>query len=75
MNSKRPEKSLLVQFNRFFSGRFGVVVRASASQSVDMAFLSLVESYQKTNSFAPAKIAKKNVRKVAVRKTVIINDN
>ena len=27
------------------------------------------------NSFAPAKIAKKNVRKVAVRKTVIINHN
>ena len=27
------------------------------------------------NSFAPAKIAKKNVRKVAARKTVIINHN
>ena len=28
--------------------RDGVVVRASASQSVDMGFISLVESYQKT---------------------------
>ena len=27
------------------------------------------------NSFAPAKIVKKNVRKVVVRKTVIINHN
>ena len=35
--------------------RDGVVVRASASQSVDLAFISLVESYLKTfNSFAPA---------------------
>ena len=28
--------------------RDGVVVRASASQSVDLGFISLVESYQKT---------------------------
>ena len=28
--------------------RCGVVVRASASQSVDLGFISLVESYQKT---------------------------
>ena len=28
--------------------RGGVVVRASASQSVDLGFISLVESYQKT---------------------------
>ena len=27
--------------------RYGVVVRASASQSVDVGFISLVESYQK----------------------------
>ena len=27
---------------------FGVVVRASASQSVDLGFIPLVESYQKT---------------------------
>ena len=30
------------------SRRDGVVVRASASQSVDLGFISLVESYQKT---------------------------
>ena len=29
-------------------GRDGVVVRASASQSVDLGFIPLVESYQKT---------------------------
>ena len=33
----------------FSSGRRdGVVVRASASQSVDLGFISIVESYQKT---------------------------
>ena len=35
---------LCCQFNR----RDGVVVRASASQSVDLGFIPLVESYQKT---------------------------
>ena len=35
---------MLVQINR----RDGVVVRASASQSVDLGFIPLVESYQKT---------------------------
>ena len=30
------------------AGRDGVVVRASASQSVDLGFIPLVESYQKT---------------------------
>ena len=34
----------IYQFNR----RDGVVVRASASESVDLGFIPLVESYQKT---------------------------
>ena len=33
---------------RFIIRRDGVVVRASASQSVDLGFIPLVESYQKT---------------------------
>ena len=33
---------------RIDNRRDGVVVRASASQSVDLGFISLVESYQKT---------------------------
>ena len=32
----------------YFNRRNGVVVRASASQSVDLGFISQVESYQKT---------------------------
>ena len=32
----------------FMMRRDGVVVRASASQSVDLGFIPLVESYQKT---------------------------
>ena len=34
--------------NKIKNRRDGVVVRASASQSVDMGFISQVESYQKT---------------------------
>ena len=40
----RESKPKLTQSNR----RDGVVVRASASQSVDLGFIPLVESYQKT---------------------------
>ena len=34
--------------SRILHGSDGVVVRASASQSVDLGFIPLVESYQKT---------------------------
>ena len=37
-----------------FDRRDGVVVRASASQSVDLGFIPLVESYQKTSKMASA---------------------
>ena len=33
--------------HQIFNWHDGVVVRASASQSVDLGFISLVESYQK----------------------------
>ena len=35
-------------FIKMYNWRDGVVVRASALQSVDLGFISLVESYQKT---------------------------
>ena len=34
--------------SREFDGREGVVAKASASQSVDLVFISLLVSYQKT---------------------------
>ena len=37
-----------VKFSMKSNRRGGVVVRASASQSVDLGFISLVESYHKT---------------------------
>ena len=37
-----------MRINKLQEGRDGVVVRASASQSVDPEFIPLVESYQKT---------------------------
>ena len=37
-----------VTFNFIPNRRDGVVVRASASQSVDLGFIPFVESYQKT---------------------------
>ena len=46
------ENMILTEWNSLPSSfeyrRDGVVVRASASQSVDLGFISLVESYQKT---------------------------
>ena len=39
---------LLLTFFSWFRRNDGVVVRASASQSVDLGFIPLVESYQKT---------------------------
>ena len=38
----------LVSKKNYSNRRDGVVVRASASQSVDQGFIPLVESYQKT---------------------------
>ena len=38
----------LINLNGVVVRRDGVVVRASASQSVDLGFIPLVESYQKT---------------------------
>ena len=56
LNTVISEKSfkLKIKLERIFSRsnwpdrRDGVVVRASASQSVDLGFIPLVESYQKT---------------------------
>ena len=44
------EKGTSLQFSQFSGSdrRDGVVVRASASQSVDLGFIPLVEPYQKT---------------------------
>ena len=44
---KKSIFKFLALFNYMYR-RGGVVVRASASQSVDLGFISLVESYQKT---------------------------
>ena len=41
-------EELLREMLTLHNQRDGVVVRASASQSVDLGFISLVESYQKT---------------------------
>ena len=38
----------IIEFTSIFDRRVGVVVRASALQSVDLGFIPLVESYQKT---------------------------
>ena len=35
-------------YTNYYRRRDGVMVRASASQSVDLGFISLVESYRKT---------------------------
>ena len=41
----------------FYKRGDGGVVRASASQSVDLLFISLVESYQKTLKMVPVSMA------------------
>ena len=41
-------RKICFQIKTSSNRRGGVVVRASASQSVDLGFISLVESYQKT---------------------------
>ena len=41
-------KDLSTHYNLYTSRRDGVVVRASASQSVDLGLIPLFESYQKT---------------------------
>ena len=43
-----PQRFKLYSRDLHFHQRDGVVVRASASQSVDLGFIPLVESYQKT---------------------------
>ena len=47
LQSKTAKKVKLL-YTSLSNRRDGVVVRASASQSVDLGFISLVESYQKT---------------------------
>ena len=44
----KPASLLVVSLVMALNRRDGVVVRASASQSVDLGFIPLVESYQKT---------------------------
>ena len=47
-NETLVEKYQLVVFDRQFNRCDGIVIRASASLSVGLGFISLVESYQKT---------------------------
>ena len=66
--------------NKSFEGKssFGFVHESQFMNAIAFVHLNrkLIFEYMTCfNSFAPAKIAKKNVRKVAVRKTVIINHN
>ena len=44
----KGQRSQRLTTDKFVHRRDGVVVRASASQSVDLGFIPLVESYQKT---------------------------
>ena len=48
MQSRIVNSSDIINGAQYVDRRDGVVVRASASQSVDLGFISLVESYQKT---------------------------
>ena len=47
-NERTSTIDSIMKERRLLNRRDGVVVRASASQSVDLGFIPLVESYQKT---------------------------